>query len=53
MSDPPVATDMMEDACKAAGLRWASFPMLGCVAEPREVAEAEVFAASTTTGKRA
>jgi NAD(P)-dependent dehydrogenase (short-subunit alcohol dehydrogenase family) len=49
----PVATDMMENAVKAtpdpaaARRQWASFPMLGRVAEPHEIAEAIVFAAST------
>jgi NAD(P)-dependent dehydrogenase (short-subunit alcohol dehydrogenase family) len=48
----PVATDMMEDAVRAAPdpeaarRQWASFPLLGRVAEPREIAEAIVFAAS-------
>lgn len=48
----PVATDMMENAVKAASdpdaarRQWASFPMLGRVAEPREIAEAICFAAS-------
>ena len=48
----PVATDMMENAVKAAAdpdaarRQWASFPMLGRVAEPREIAEAICFAAS-------
>lgn len=48
----PVATDMMENALQAtsdpeaARRQWASFPMLGRVAEPREIAEAIVFAAS-------
>ncbi len=48
----PVATDMMEDAVKAtadleaARRQWTNFPMLGRVAQPREIAEAVVFAAS-------
>jgi NAD(P)-dependent dehydrogenase (short-subunit alcohol dehydrogenase family) len=48
----PVATDMMENALQAtsdpeaARRQWANFPMLGRVAEPREIAEAIVFAAS-------
>jgi NAD(P)-dependent dehydrogenase (short-subunit alcohol dehydrogenase family) len=48
----PVATDMMEKAVQAASdpdaarRQWASFPMLGRVAEPREIAEAICFAAS-------
>ena len=48
----PVATDMMENAVNAAAdpevvrRQWASFSMLGRVAEPREIAEAIVFAAS-------
>jgi NAD(P)-dependent dehydrogenase (short-subunit alcohol dehydrogenase family) len=48
----PVATDMMENAVKAASdpdaarRQWASFPMLGRVAEPSEIAEAICFAAS-------
>jgi meso-butanediol dehydrogenase / (S,S)-butanediol dehydrogenase / diacetyl reductase len=48
----PVATDMMENAVQAtpdpeaARRQWANFPMLGRVAEPREIAEAVVFAAS-------
>jgi NAD(P)-dependent dehydrogenase (short-subunit alcohol dehydrogenase family) len=48
----PVATDMMENAVQsapdpdAARRQWASFPMLGRVAEPREIAEAICFAAS-------
>jgi meso-butanediol dehydrogenase / (S,S)-butanediol dehydrogenase / diacetyl reductase len=48
----PVATDMMEHAVKAtpdpdaARRQWASFPLLGRVAAPREIAEAIVFAAS-------
>ncbi|MGE3873732.1 MAG: SDR family NAD(P)-dependent oxidoreductase [Parvibaculaceae bacterium] len=49
----PVATDMMENAVKAtsdpdaARRQWANFPLLGRVAEPREIAEAIVFAASS------
>jgi meso-butanediol dehydrogenase / (S,S)-butanediol dehydrogenase / diacetyl reductase len=48
----PVATDMMESAVKAtpdpeaARRQWANFPLLGRVAEPREIAEVIVFAAS-------
>ncbi|WP_119274635.1 SDR family NAD(P)-dependent oxidoreductase [Taklimakanibacter deserti] len=48
----PVATDMMENAVKAtsdpeaARRQWASFPLLGRVARPSEIAEAIVFAAS-------
>jgi meso-butanediol dehydrogenase/(S,S)-butanediol dehydrogenase/diacetyl reductase len=48
----PVATDMMENAIMAtpdpetARRQWASFPMLGRVASPHEIAEAIVFAAS-------
>lgn len=48
----PVATDMMENALQAtsnpeaARRQWANFPMLGRVAEPGEIAEAIVFAAS-------
>lgn len=48
----PVATDMMESAVnatpdpQAARRQWANFPLLGRVAEPREIAEAIVFAAS-------
>lgn len=48
----PVATDMMENALQAtsdpeaARRQWANFPMLGRVAEPREIAETIVFAAS-------
>jgi meso-butanediol dehydrogenase/(S,S)-butanediol dehydrogenase/diacetyl reductase len=47
-----VATDMMENAVKAtsdpeaARRQWASYSMLGRVGEPREIAEAIVFAAS-------
>lgn len=52
----PVATDMMENALQAtsdpeaARRQWANFPMLGRVAEPREIAEAIVFAASPRAG---
>lgn len=48
----PVATDMMENAVKAASdpdaarRQWANFPLLGRIAEPREIAEAICFAAS-------
>ena len=48
----PVATDMMESAVnatadpQAARRQWANFPLLGRVAEPREIAEAICFAAS-------
>jgi meso-butanediol dehydrogenase/(S,S)-butanediol dehydrogenase/diacetyl reductase len=48
----PVATDMMANAVEAAPdpeaarRHWANYPMLGRVAEPREIAEAIVFAAS-------
>lgn len=48
----PVATDMMENAVKAtpdpetARRQWASFPLLGRVARPGEIAETIVFAAS-------
>jgi meso-butanediol dehydrogenase/(S,S)-butanediol dehydrogenase/diacetyl reductase len=48
----PVATDMMANAVKAAPdpeaarRRWADYTMLGRVAEPCEIAEAIVFAAS-------
>lgn len=48
----PVATDMMESAVQAtsdpeaARRQWASFPLLGRVASPHEIAQAIVFAAS-------
>lgn len=48
----PVATDMMDSAVNAtpdpaaSRRQWANFPLLGRVAEPREIAEAIVFAAS-------
>lgn len=48
----PVATDMMESAVQAtsdpeaARRQWASFPLLGRVASPDEIAQAIVFAAS-------
>jgi meso-butanediol dehydrogenase/(S,S)-butanediol dehydrogenase/diacetyl reductase len=52
----PVATDMMEDAVKAAPdadaarRQWAGFTLLGRVAQPSEIAEAIVFAASPAAG---
>jgi NAD(P)-dependent dehydrogenase (short-subunit alcohol dehydrogenase family) len=48
----PVDTDMMEGAVRAAPdpeearRQWSSFPLLGRVADPNEIAEAIVFAAS-------
>jgi NAD(P)-dependent dehydrogenase (short-subunit alcohol dehydrogenase family) len=48
----PVATDMMEHAVRAAPdpeaarRQWMSFPLLGRVAHPSEIAETIVFAAS-------
>ncbi len=52
----PVATDMMESAVNAmpdpdaARRQWTNFPLLGRVAEPREIAEAICFAASPVAG---
>jgi meso-butanediol dehydrogenase/(S,S)-butanediol dehydrogenase/diacetyl reductase len=48
----PVATDMMEDAVnatpdpEATRRQWANFPLLARVAQPHEIAETIVFAAS-------
>ncbi len=52
----PVATDMMDEAVRAtpdpdaARASWAAATMLGRVAQPTEIAEAIVFAASPAAG---